>query len=230
MKECDEKENKDEIQEAIVVEDSYLEKVKVKKNSEKSKYGDYSENLIEQIKRTKRNIYVSKSWDKRTETKIRKIYMEEGESFLIEILKIVYKSLNSPVKTTLVQYINGVLKNISKKEQETLKQNLTLFNSMEKGLISKKKLNQARKPLKKSIASSIKDLITESENKEDYLVRFEKLDDYEKLKLEEKAIKECAIAEGISVNFLLDLKNKSKTIYFNSIKNYIKKAIEDNYK
>ena len=152
---------------------------------------------------------------------------EEGEEFLIELLKILYKNLNSPVKTTLVQYINGVLKNLSKQERETPKQNLTLFNSMEKGLTSKRKLNQARKPLKKSIVTNIGELINENEKKEGYLELFEKFDEYEKLKIEEKAVKECAREENISVNFLLDLKNKSKTIYFNSIRNYLKKVIEE---
>ncbi len=213
-----------DIQEAEIVEDN---KSEMTPKNEKSKYSDYSEKVVTQIQKTKRNIYISKSWDKRTDTKIRKIMFEEGEEFLIELLKILYKNLNSPVKTTLVQYINGVLKNLSKQERETPKQNLTLFNSMEKGLTSKRKLNQARKPLKKSIVTNIGELINENEKKEGYLELFEKFDEYEKLKIEEKAVKECAREENISVNFLLDLKNKSKTIYFNSIRNYLKKVIEE---
>ena len=74
-------------------------------------YEDLPESVVNLIYKAKRNIYISRSWDKRTDTKIRKIYTEDGEEFVSEVLKIIYKNLNKNIKTTLVQYINGVLKN-----------------------------------------------------------------------------------------------------------------------
>lgn len=114
---------------------------------------NYPENVLEAILKAKRNIYVSRAWDKRTSTKIKKIFVEEGDVVLIEVLKILYKNLNSNIKTTLVQYINGILKNLLKSERNSSKQNLTLFNNIvrEKGLISKRKINQARKTVKNQL-------------------------------------------------------------------------------
>lgn len=190
---------------------------------------NYPENILEAILKAKRNIYVSRAWDKRTSTKIKKIFVEEGEVVLIEVLKILYKNLNSNIKTTLVQYINGILKNLLKSERNSSKQNLTLFNNIvkEKGLISKKKINQARKTVKKSVISNIKEIIDESEIPVDILKVFNEYDEYEKLKIEERAINICSIEENIDINFLLMMKRKSKKIYFNTIKKYIEKVINE---
>ena len=168
--------NSEEIEEAEIVEvteTSSQEEMKIKvenkkevkkapiKKIEKNNEFIYPDEVIKNIQKAKKNIYVSRSWDKRTDTKVKKIFIEEGEIVLIEVLKIIYKNLNSNIKTTLVQYINGVLKNLLSQEKDVSKQNLTLFNNIvkEKGLISKKKINQARRTVKKPVINSLKDLI-----------------------------------------------------------------------
>lgn len=194
-------------------------------------YEDLPENVVTLIHKAKRNIYISRAWDKRTDTKIRKIYTEDGEELACEILRILYKNLNKNIKTTLVQYINGVLKNIYK--SETPKQNLTLFGGSEvkqKTIISKKKIKQARKGIKaKPLTNVMKELKDEVGIPRDVLVEFEKLDDYEKLKVEEKALKLCSEDTGTSENVILFLKEKSKIIYLNTIKKYIEKVLDGNY-
>ncbi|MGL5278362.1 MAG: replication initiator protein A [Cetobacterium sp.] len=236
--------NSDDIEEAEIVEiiDEKLkkdEKLKVEnkkelkkdvvKKIEKNNEFIYPDEVIKYIQKAKKNIYVSRSWDKRTDTKIKKIFIEEGEIILIEVLKIIYKNLNSNIKTTLVQYINGVLKNLLSQENDVSKQNLTLFNNIvkEKGLISKKKINQARRTVKKPVINSLKELIDETDISVDILKVFDEYDEYEKLKIEEQAIKLCSLEENIDVNFLLTMKRKSKKIYFNTIKKYIERVINE---
>lgn len=236
--------NVEEIEEAEVIEvleksvieekrkEDIIENVKrkiIKKQPERDEVFSYPEEVIKYIQKAKKNIYVSRSWDKRTDTKIKKIFLEEGEVILLEVLKIIYKNLNSNIKTTLVQYINGVLKNLLSQENDVSKQNLTLFNNIvkEKGLISKKKINQARKTVKKPVINSIKELIDENEISIDILKVFDEYDEYEKLKIEEQAINLCSLEENIDVNFLLTMKRKSKKIYFNTIKKYIERVINE---
>lgn len=236
--------NSEEIEEAEIVEvteTSSQEEMKIKvenkkevkkapiKKIEKNNEFIYPDEVIKNIQKAKKNIYVSRSWDKRTDTKVKKIFIEEGEIVLIEVLKIIYKNLNYNIKTTLVQYINGVLKNLLSQEKDVSKQNLTLFNNIvkEKGLISKKKINQARRTVKKPVINSLKDLIDETDISVDILKVFDEYDEYEKLKIEEQAIKLCSLEENIDVNFLLTMKRKSKKIYFNTIKKYIERVINE---
>ncbi|MGL4988497.1 MAG: replication initiator protein A, partial [Cetobacterium sp.] len=153
----------EEIEEAEIIED--VQKIKQKinpleksikyneKTKQKNKEFNYPEEINKYIQKSKKNIYVSRSWDKRTDTKIKKIFIEEGEIVLIEVLKIIYKNLNANIKTTLVQYINGVLKNLLNQKPNDSKQNLTLFNNLikEKDLETNKKINQSRKTVKKPV-------------------------------------------------------------------------------
>ena len=223
-----------EIEEAEVVE-VIKEAKKVTKNTKKStskakdNVVELPDSVIEKVQKAKRNIYVQRAWDKRTDTKIKKIFREDGEALAIEVLNILYKNLNGNIKTTLVQYINGVLKNISLDENANNKQNLTLFNNIvkEKGLKSKKKINQARRGVKKPVISNIKDIISGTDIPKDLMAEFNEYDEFEKLKIGEQALKLCSQEEGIDVNFLLTMKAKSKNIYLNTIKRYIERVIKE---
>ncbi|MEF9933304.1 MAG: replication initiator protein A [Cetobacterium sp.] len=219
--------------EIIELEEKKVEKEKVKKvttSTKKIEEDIFSAPVLDAIIKAKKNIYASRAWDKRTDTKIKKIFLEDGEKVAIEVLKIVYKNLNSNIKSTLVQYMNGILKNILTEENDQNKQNLTLFNNIvkEKGLISKKKINAARKTVRKPVVISIKDIVEEVDIPKDVLMEFEKLDEYEQLKIEEKALKMCSQEEHIDINFLLTMKSKSKRIYLNTIKKYIERVLKGN--
>lgn len=219
-----EKKREEIIEDAVVVENKIISNNKHKKNEN---YSDLPEELVLLIHKAKKNIYISRAWDKRTDTKIRKIYKEEGQFFANEVLKIIYKNLNKNIKTTLVQYINGVLKNLNKNNNYQ-KQNLTLFNNdvKEKVMISKKKIKQARKGMKKSLSNTIKELKEEVDIPRNILIEFDKFDEYEKLKIEEAAIKLCSEDTGTEENFLFILKNNSKMIYLNTIKKYIGQVLD----
>lgn len=212
---------------------------------------EFSDEIIEKIKKAKRNIYVQKSWDKRTDTKIRKILREEGEDRVVEVLNILYKNLQGNIRTTLVQYINGILKNLSKGDKEGTKDNLTLFGNNVKGLKNKRQINQARKSGRKSIYSAsvenngnLDRSLNISENMEassyhmeeaketleiklTEVKKFEEYDEYEKLKIEEKALKLCAKEMNVGEAYLLSMKEKSIQLYEGVLKVYIEKIIED---
>ena len=218
-----------DIEEAEVVEYGSIEKTPRPETKHKEPAIEFPGDVMEKVQKAKRNIYVQRAWDRRTDNKIKKICREEGEATAKEVLSILYKNLNGNIKTTLVQYINGILKNISADVSSSNKQNLTLFNNIvkEKGLKSKKKINQARRSVKKPVISSIKDIITDTDIPKDLMAEYNSYDEFEKLKIEEKALKICSQEEGIDVNFLLTMKSKSKNIYLNTIKRYIERVIKD---
>ena len=89
----------------------------------KKSYVD-NERIIKAIEKAKRNIYVSRAMKKIVYTKIDSMYNQYGEKFVVFILNELYKSLNKNIETTLVQYINGMIKNI-KEEAKKDKKRLT---------------------------------------------------------------------------------------------------------
>lgn len=74
--------------------------------------------ILNEIKKAKKNLYVSQAWNKRVDNKIIRIYRNEDEKYVAYILRSIYKNLKTPVKTTLVQYINGIIKKLDRKEIE----------------------------------------------------------------------------------------------------------------
>lgn len=224
-----------DIEDAEIIEvsevkpESILKEKVTKKVSKKKDEIEFSEEILERIKKAKRNIYVLKAWDKRTDTKIKKIYREDGEERTKEILNILYKNLTTNVKTTLVQYINGIIKNLSAVDKDNNKQNLTLFGNVvkERGLKSKKSINQARKAVKKPVLNNIKDLAEETNIPRDMIKEFESYDEYEKLKIEEKALELCSKEMGVDINFLLAMKEKTRAIYIGAIKDYIERVMKE---
>lgn len=224
-----------DIEDAEIIEvsevksESILKEKVTKKVSKKKDEIEFSEEILERIKKAKRNIYVLKAWDKRTDTKIKKIYREDGEERTKEILNILYKNLTTNVKTTLVQYINGIIKNLSAVDKENNKQNLTLFGNVvkERGLKNKKSINQARKAVKKPVLNNIKDLAEETNIPRDMIKEFESYDEYEKLKIEEKALELCSKEMGVDINFLLAMKEKTRAIYIGAIKDYIERVMKE---
>ena len=114
-------------------------------------------------------------------------------------------------------------------DKENNKQNLTLFSNVvkEKGLKSKKLINQARRTVKKPVLNNIKDLVEETNIPRDMIEEFESFDEYEKLKIEEKALELCSKEMGVDINFLLAMKAKTRAIYIGAIKDYIERVMKE---
>lgn len=77
------------------------------------------EQLSKAIIKAKRNIYVNKAWNKRVDNKILNLVRDHSSVFACEILNDLYSNLKEEIKTTLIQYINGIIKN--KKEEVNIK-------------------------------------------------------------------------------------------------------------
>lgn len=88
----------------------------VKKNMLESE-----DKILLSISKMKRNIYVSKSWNKYSENKIYKLVREKDADFAVKVMNIIYESLNSEINTTLVKYINGVVKKLENPTDENQK-------------------------------------------------------------------------------------------------------------
>ncbi|MGB6129858.1 MAG: hypothetical protein WBG30_14035 [Psychrilyobacter sp.] len=92
------------------------------------------------ITKAKRNIFVSKNWNKRAENKIIKLYNEEGESVTIHILNILYSNLKTDISKTLVAYINGILKNV-KSDKDLLEEIKITKEKIKIATTTKKKIS-----------------------------------------------------------------------------------------
>ncbi|MGL4252551.1 MAG: replication initiator protein A, partial [Fusobacteriaceae bacterium] len=224
----------------------------LKKNETVETVKPFSETILEKIAKAKKNIYVSRSWEKRVDNKILKIVSEKGEEFATELLNQLYKSLTAPIKTTLVQYISGISKNMEKEKQEKESQNLKLFSDFSAGnnkvIVTKTGVKRAAKTFKKPTISTLTEIIEETatamsadfddkpgispvqeipENKVNIIKNYDQLDEYEKLEVEKLARKLCCQEEGISESFLNTMRDKSKKIYINTIKLYIERVLEE---
>lgn len=66
------------------------------------------------------------------------------------------------------------------------------------------------------------------DNSDDNILdKFYKLSEYEQLKIEEKALLMCCNEKNIKEQILLDMKKASKTIYYSTLKKYIKITLSD---
>lgn len=128
--------------------------------------------------------------------------------------------LKNPIETTLVQYINGILKNFkertrksksnSKKVKEDKEENQkTTFDNNNLNLFDMNEKNINSKPIDK------------------VKIMFENLSSEEKLKVEKEAVKMCAATENIEEVFIYGIKRTSPNIYFNTIRKYIENILKN---
>lgn len=93
--------------------------VKQKKPQNKSKeVVVISLKLSKIIKKAKKNIYVSKAWNERVNNKIVEIAKKYGEDYTVTVLNNLYDNLKSDINKSLVQYINGITKNMKLEEKD----------------------------------------------------------------------------------------------------------------
>lgn len=184
-------------------------------------------NILKHIEKSKRNIYIQKAWKKTVDNKLNKILNTYGEELTISILKAMYE-LKNPIETTLVQYINGILKNF---KEEKKKDKITTKKEKVSTKLKTKERNKEKQ--KTTLTNStlnlfnLEDKIISLESKDEVKVIFESLPNEEKLKIEKEAVNLCAIKEDISSEFLFTMKRNSPNIYFNTIKKYIEKVIKE---
>ncbi|MEE0137695.1 hypothetical protein [Fusobacterium ulcerans] len=184
-----------------------------------------NEKIKKQIEKTKRNIYVNKAWKKTTDNKLNKILNENGEEVVLEVLKAMYNGLKNEIKTTLVQYINGILKNLKDNKTE----NLQIFKTEELKTTFKNNLEKEKATFEnsKKESTNIKEAINSFE-KSEILIAFENLSEKEKTTFENSALEMCSKETDIDKSFLLTMKSKSLTIYWNTLKPYLERILINN--
>lgn len=181
-------------------------------------------NVLKYIEKSKRNIYIQKAWKKTVDNRLNKILNTNGEEVTIKVLKAMYE-LKSPIETTLVQYIAGILKNF----KEDTKKTKTKSNSTKEKKSEKKEKKEKKKQTSDNAnlnLFNLEDKIISLETKDELKIEFENLDNEQKLEVEKEAVNLCAEAEGISPEFLFTMKRNSPSIYFNTIRKYIEKTMK----
>lgn len=97
------------------------ETIEIRKIKEELKKYEDNERIVKAVEKVRRNIYVNRSWNKHMENKVNKMYNEYGEDFCVLILNELYSSLNDNIQTTLIQYINGMIKNLKSEARQNKK-------------------------------------------------------------------------------------------------------------
>ena len=82
------------------------------------------------------------------------------------------------------------------------------------------------KVIKKTENISLESNGVNNEKTENYYIeKYEKLDEFDKLKIEERALELCSKEINADVDFLLSMKSKTPSIYHSFIKEYIIRVI-----
>lgn len=175
----------------------------------------------------------------------------------VDFFESLFKEINITYTKTNKASVEKLLKNMTKKEVELylketyeaiketpeVKSIARLFSSKiakgERQIISpkQKKENISTLPLTQNIVT-LDDSNNNKENTifssmnnntitDNTLDKFYRLSEYEQLKIEEEALKMCITKENVEENFLLNMKEISKTIYHSTLKKYIKVILED---
>lgn len=192
-----EKDNNCHISSLIETKKPRLTTTKLNKNEDKKDANILSEKLEEEVRKAKRNIFVSRAWNKRVDNKIIKLYKEEGEEYTINILKILYANLNTQITKTLVSYINGIIKNLKNKNMELFAEKVEIPELVDD--FSQRKEKKAAVISENNeiedievIVDSVKENVKVGEDPISKLLfeLYDKMDDDEKSEIREKAVKE----------------------------------------
>lgn len=195
-----------------------------------------SEKILKKVEKAKRNIYVSKAWNKRTDNKIKRILKEDGEEYAVFILDALYSNLKKDIQTTLVQYINGIIKNNPKNEvveQAEVKSEKTTGNKKQKSLfgdISEAEIVEEQVESSKEQVVSEKQAVSEEEGISEITKNFI-WGMFEKMKTEEQErYKETAVKLFLKEVGKEKLDKLHTTIYKHAEREYIIKVMEKEMK
>jgi hypothetical protein len=213
---------------------------------EKIKIIEGNEKILKKVEKAKRNIYVSKAWNKRADNKIKRIIKEDGEEYAAFILDALYNNLKKDIQTTLVQYINGIIKNnpknevieeqvvsekqvVSNKDKMKAKKQKSLFGDiLDAEIVNETTPSDGSSQIKGTkVTSESKD---EKENKEEGISEITKnfiWGMFEKMKIEEQErYKEAAVKLFLEEVGKEKLDKLHTTIYKHSEREYIIKVME----
>lgn len=210
-----------------------IEYAKIKQEeNQQMLYSEYSDQVYYAIMQARKNKIVNKKWNKRVDTKIDKIINEDGEIIAIRLLNII-ETIKTEIETTLVQYINGILKNIKTKKEDN--KNMTLQYGV-KGLINKNKIKKQR--IKKSREQGTPIQINKKIENEEVIIKniqaeelLKNFDEETRQKIENKAIELFKQINNLEdTSYIYELKKTSTDFYYKFLGNSILDVINNYYK
>lgn len=161
-----------------------------------------NDTLKKKIEKIKKNIHVSKSGffsDKKVDKTLHTLFRTFSEKELEKGLELCYKTIREDFKTLsyLEKAIKFALENESAKEEKTKKKKETASKESEKTKVANKT------------------------TEDDWFSRFNNLDSAKKEEIEKKALEEFIKINKSQSNFISAMKQKSPTMYYNTLKDYI---------
>lgn len=175
---------------------------------------------------------------------IKKNQIMEEDDFENDFFENLFKEFGINFTKTNKNSVLKIRKHLSLKDTElylretytTLKENkevksiAALFSAKiakeERQINSKKEIKEAEKvnqPVEK-----LKLIEEPTKDQEDYIAIYEKLDTYDKLKIEEKAIELLVKEQQVDESFLLKTKQIQPTLYHGMIKEYLERVMSQN--
>lgn len=163
-----------------------------------------SEELDDAIRKALRNRFIEPFLTAKNMQKILNYF--KNEKTVIEGLKFAYKNINKEFKT-----LNYLIKTIQSSIEEP---KLVVSEEISEEIIEKPKKRGRKKKVEVQ--------------EEVHYKKFEEYDDYEQLKIEEKALKRLEIdIPALTVEKMLKLKETNKDIYFSTLEKYIEEVIQE---
>lgn len=161
-----------------------------------------NDTLKKKIEKIKKNIHVSKSGffsDKKVDKTLHTLFRTFSEKELEKGLELCYKTIREDFKTLsyLEKAIKFALENESTKEERT----------------KKKKETVSKEPEKAKVANKT--------TEDDWFSKFNNLNFVKKDEIEKKALEEFLKINKGQSNFISTMKQKSPTMYYNTLKDYI---------
>jgi hypothetical protein len=176
-----------------------IKSVEVKTKDKK----EFSEDILKAITKAKKNIFVSKNWNKRVDNKIIKLINDEGEKLALHILNILYSNLRTDISKTLVAYINGILKNI-KSDKELLeniktpkKEKLNKIKGIKEHEIEDAEIIEPSKN-KRATQRETEEMPIDNPIDKILFELYDKMEDEEKNEIMSKALKMFKVESGIT--------------------------------
>lgn len=171
---------------------------------------DFFEKLFKEFK-----INFTKTNKTSVERLRKKLSLKETELYLRETYQAILEN-----KTT--KSIPALFSSKISKGERQINSPKTIKKDKNSIKIEEKKLAKTVKTLKKEIVTTP----FEEKKTDKILEDFNKLDPYEKLKIEEKSLILLCEEEKIAENFVLTVKQKSFNIYFGMIRKYVEKTMK----
>ncbi len=194
-----------------------------------------NDTLKKKIEKIKRNIHVSKSGFfsyKKVDKTLHTLFRTFSEKELEKGLELCYKTIREDFKTLsyLEKAIKFALENESAKEEKTKKKKETISKESEKIIALENESAKEEKTKKKKETASKESEKTKAANKtteDDWFSRFNNLDSAKKEEIEKKALEEFIKINKSQSNFISAMKQKSPTMYYNTLKDYILKFMAE---